>query len=60
METSTRTENGNISSTEGRRLDAYEAPRLVKHGSLRELTLEAVPPSGGGSPWCGGGGGGPW
>lgn len=34
---------------------AYRAPTLVKQGSLSELTLETVPVSGGGSPWCGGG-----
>jgi hypothetical protein len=40
---------------------AYAAPSLVKHGSLRELTLTPVPvSSGGGSPWCGDGGGSTW
>jgi hypothetical protein len=39
--------------------EAYEAPVLVKHGSLTELTLAPVPVSSGGSPW-GSGGGGPW
>ena len=39
--------------------EAYEAPVLIKHGSLTELTLAPVPVSSGGSPW-GSGGGGPW
>jgi hypothetical protein len=59
VETSTRTENGHVGAAEYERPEAYQAPRLIKHGSLKELTLEAVPVSGGGSPW-GGGSGGPW
>jgi hypothetical protein len=45
----------NVNGTGSVALNAsYEAPVLIKHGSLRELTLEEVPVSGGGgSPWEG-------